>query len=101
MSVARKPLRMESAPKSGPTVLSSSTITGAGSAPALSMTARSLAWSGEKLPVICACPEGIGSRIMGADTTFPSRTMASLLPTLVAVTSEKIFAPFEFRVIET
>ena len=43
---------MESIPRLGPTVLSSNTLIGAGRDPALKRTAKSLAVSGEKLPLM-------------------------------------------------
>ena len=54
---------MESSPRLGPTVLSSKTFIGAGNEPALSNTAKSLAVSGEKFPLILPEPPVIGSRI--------------------------------------
>ena len=57
------PALIESIPRLGPTVLSSKTSIGAGKDPALSKTARSLAVSGEKLPLIFPCPPVIGSLI--------------------------------------
>ena len=46
------PASMESIPRLGPTVLSSNTLIGAGRDPALKRTAKSLAASGEKLPLM-------------------------------------------------
>ena len=57
------PAFIESIPKLGPTVLSSKTSIGAGNEPALSKTAKSLAVSGEKLPLIFPWPPVIGSLI--------------------------------------
>ena len=87
------PLRMESAPSDGPTVRSSSTCTGAGRAPARSTMARSVAASVVKPPVIWACPEGIRSRMTGAEYRLPSRMMARWRPTLFEVRSAKARAP--------
>src|SRR5436189_200865 len=53
-AMAMRPWRMELAPSEGPTVRSSSTVTGAGSAPARSTTASSRASSAVKWPVISA-----------------------------------------------
>ncbi len=60
------PARMESAPSSGPTLCSSITVSGAGSAPARSSNARSVAPWASELPLICARPPVIASRITGA-----------------------------------
>ncbi len=54
------PALIESAPRLGPTVRSSTTSSVAGSAPARSRTARSLAVSGVKVPEICPVPPVIG-----------------------------------------
>src|SRR6266545_3754309 len=99
--VERRPLRIESAPSDGPTVRSSSTLTGAGSAPARSTMARSVASSVVNPPVIWARPDGIRSRITGAECTLPSRTMASRLPTFASVRSEKALAPAELNSTDT
>ena len=63
--LASAPARIESAPSSGPTVRCSSGLSGAGSAPARSSSARSLAISTVKLPVMMPWPPMIGSRITG------------------------------------
>ena len=72
------PAFIESSPRLGPTVLSSNTFIGAGSEPALSKTAKSLAVSGEKLPLIFPEPPVIGSRICGALITLSSNNIANL-----------------------
>ncbi len=87
------PLFIESWPKSGPTVLSSSTCIGAGNAPTLKTSAKSWATCASNLPLITASPEGIASLIRGADWTFPSKTIARRLPTLAAVISANFLAP--------
>ncbi len=46
------PARIASAPSSGPTLRSSTTVSGAGRAPARSSTARSVALAAVKLPLI-------------------------------------------------
>ena len=61
------PCRMESWPRDGPTVRSSTISTGAGSAPARRMIARSRASLISKLPVIEALPPPIRSWITGAE----------------------------------
>ena len=66
----------------------------AGSAPARSSTARSLALWTVKLPLICAWPPRIASRMFGADSTFSSRTMAKGRPTFCWVTEPKRWAPW-------
>jgi hypothetical protein len=58
---------MESAPNEGPMVRFSSMRTGAGKAPARSTMAKSLASSIVKLPVICAWPPAMRSRMTGAE----------------------------------
>ncbi len=55
---AMAPARMLSAPSSGPTVRSSTTVSGAGRAPARSSTARSVAVCAVKLPLISPAPAG-------------------------------------------
>ena len=100
-AVETMPFRMESAPSDGPTVRSSRIWTGAGRAPARRMMARSRASSAVNPPEIWACPEGIRSRITGAELTLPSRMMASRLPTLCSVTWPKIRAPWLLNVRET
>ena len=60
---AMMPARIESAPRLGPTVRSSTMVSLAGSAPARSRIARSLALSTVKLPLIWPEPPRIGSRI--------------------------------------
>lgn len=49
-SAARMPLSMDSCPREGPTVRSSSTVTGAGREPARNTTARSCASASVKFP---------------------------------------------------
>src|SRR3546814_16542361 len=66
------PLRIESAPSSGVTVRSSTTVIFTGSAPERSEIASALALATLKLPEICALPPRIGSLIDGADSTLPS-----------------------------
>ena len=58
-----------------------------------STIARSLASSKVKPPEIWACPEGMRSRITGAEWTLPSRTIASALPTFFSVASPNRRAP--------
>ena len=64
------PALTESAPSSAPTVRSSIGLSGAGSAPARSRTARSLALWVVKLPVIWPEPPRIGSWMTGAEITL-------------------------------
>ena len=65
----RTPLRIESCPSDGPTVRSSISFSGAGSAPLRSTFARSCASAKSNRPVIWPRPAVIGSRIVGADST--------------------------------
>ena len=74
------PARIESAPSSGPTLRSSTTVSGAGSAPARSRTERSVAEAAVKLPLISPRPPMIGSRITGALSTRLSSTIAKRWP---------------------
>src|SRR5207237_8545190 len=78
---ASAPVAIESWPRPGPTVRSSMIVSGAGSAPARSRIARSLAACTVKLPEICPEPPVIGSRITGAEITSLSSTMAKGCPT--------------------
>ena len=80
------PASIESWPRPGPTVRSSTMVSGAGSAPARSSTARLLACSTVNRPEICPCPPVIGCRMRGAEITFLSSTIASARPTASVVT---------------
>ncbi len=71
------PIAIASLPRSAPTVRSSMTVSGAGSAPARSRAARSDACWTVKLPLIWPAPPVIGSRITGALNTLPSSTIAN------------------------
>src|SRR3546814_6321043 len=86
MMPAITPFSIESAPSSGLTVRSSTTVIFTGSAPERSEMASALALATEKLPEICALPPRIGSLIDGADSTCPSSTIAKRLPTFCDVT---------------
>ena len=87
------PASIESFPKSGPTVLSSTILIGAGKAPDLSNKARSVASWNENPPEIVPEPPVIASRIFGALITESSSTMASLLPTFSVVILPNFCAP--------
>ncbi len=87
------PISMASAPRSAPTVRSSITVSGAGSAPARSRAARSVVCCTVKLPEICPEPPMIGSRMTGALSTLLSSTIANGLPTLTRVMSPNCRAP--------
>ena len=71
---------IESSPKSGPTVLSSIMLSGAGNAPDRNNKARSVADWKVKPPDICPDPLAIISLITGALIILLSKTIASLLP---------------------
>ena len=58
---------MDSCPREGPTVRSSSTVTGAGREPARSTTARSCASARVNLPVITALPPEMRLWMTGAE----------------------------------
>ena len=73
---------MESSPRSGPTVLSSTTFNGVGKAPDLNNKAKSVASWKVKLPEIIPLPPVIGSLMDGALIICPSKTIANLFPTL-------------------
>ena len=68
-------------------------VSGAGSAPARSRIARSLALWTVKLPEIWPEPPRIGSRITGAEITSLSSTMAKGLPTFSCVACANLRAP--------
>ena len=87
------PPRSKLAPRLGPTVRSSTMVRSAGSAPARSRTARSLALSAVKLPDIWPLPPVIGSRICGAEITLSSRMIANRRPTFCCVAWPKRCAP--------
>ena len=69
------------------------TVSGAGSAPARSRIARSLAACTVKLPEICPEPPVIGSRITGAEITLLSSTMAKGCPTFSDVACANLREP--------
>ena len=98
---ARVPCAMESAPRLGPTILSSIIFTGAGRAPALNIIARSFASFMLANPSICVLPPGIFSLIDGAMCTFWSRTIAILSPTFEPVTRDHVLEPSLFIERET
>ncbi len=87
------PMRMASLPRSGPTVRSSITLSGTGSAPARSSAASEAASATVKLPLICPVPPVIGSWMTGALSTLRSSTMANGSPTCARVSSAKRLAP--------
>ena len=97
MIAARLPASTESLPKPGPTVLSSSTSSGAGRAPARKSKASSFASSTEKPPVMTPLPPNIGDCIRGALTTVLSRTTASISPTCSCVTFPNRLAPVALK----
>ena len=72
-------------------------VSGAGSAPARSRMARSLADSTVKLPEIWPDPPRIGSRMTGAEITSLSSTMANGRPTFSCVTCANLRAPDELK----
>ena len=72
---------------------SSTIVSLAGSEPARSRIARSLAVSTVKLPLIWPEPPRIGSRICGAEITLSSSTIANSRPTFFCVTSPNLRAP--------
>ena len=96
--VVRNPFSMESFPREGPTVKSCRVLSGAGRAPALSTTAKSLASSVVNVPLITARPPLMRSLIVGAEYTFPSNTIAIRFPTLAAVTRSNSRAPLLSKV---
>ena len=87
------PALIESWPRSGPTVLSSTMLSGAGNAPDLRSNAKSVADWNVKFPLIWPFPLAIVSLITGALTILPSRTIANCLPIPVLVALPNLFAP--------
>ena len=87
------PALIESSPKSGPTVLSSTIFKGAGSEPDLKRRAKSVADWNVKFPVITPFPPSMGSLIFGALIISLSNIIASFLPTLFVVTLPNFFVP--------
>ena len=79
------PAFIESSPRSGPTVLSSTTDNGAGKAPDLKSNARSVASWKVKSPEITPLPPVIASLITGALIASLSRMIAILLPIFLVV----------------
>ena len=92
---------IESFPRSGPTVLSSTIKIGVGKAPDLNSNARSVASWKVKLPDIVPLPPVIDSLITGALITLSSKTMANLLPTFFVVTLPNFCAPNLSKVKDT
>ena len=84
---------IESSPKSGPTVLSSRMIKGAGRAPDLRSRAKSVADWKVKFPEICPLPPKIGSLICGALIILLSKIIANLCPTYFVVALPNFLAP--------
>ena len=95
------PALIESWPRSGPTVLSSIILSGAGKAPDLNNKAKSVADWNVNPPLICPEPVVIASLITGALTIFPSKTIANRLPILVLVALPNLLAPTLSRVKDT
>ena len=91
--LAIAPARIESAPSSAPTERSSITFNGAGRAPARRSTESSLADSTVKLPEMMPEPPRIGSRMLGAEITLSSSTIANGLPTFSCVILPNLRAP--------
>ena len=89
----KNPFCILSLPKSGPTVLSSMILIGAGNAPDLSKIDKSLASWTVKFPDICPLPVVIASLITGALTTSLSITMAKFLPIFFFVIKPNFLAP--------
>ncbi len=87
------PIAIESLPKSGPTVRSSTTFNGAGKAPARSNNASSLASATVNEPLISPRPPAITLRITGAVMTLSSRTIAKERSILFLVISPNKRAP--------
>ena len=69
--------------------------------PERSAMARLLALSDVKLPEICARPPRIGSLILGAESTSPSRMMAKGLPTFSRVSLANLAPPCASKVMLT
>ncbi len=76
------PASIESCPRSGPTVLSSIMLRGAGKAPDLNNKAKSVADWNVKSPDIWPDPPIIGSLTDGALIILPSSIIASLFQLL-------------------
>ena len=87
------PASIESWPKSGPTVLSSTTDNGAGSAPDLRSRAKSVAVWKVKLPEIVPWPPVIESLITGALIASLSSIIAILLPIFLLVAWPNLWDP--------
>ena len=87
------PCSIESRPSEGPTVRSSMISTSAGSAPARSTMARSLASSWVPLPVMMPRPSLILLWMTGAEYTDSSRTMAMRSPMCAPVMRLKSRTP--------
>ena len=95
------PASIESCPRSGPTVLSSIMLRGAGKAPDLNNKAKSVADWNVKSPDIWPDPPIIGSLTDGALIILPSSIIASLFPTPVLVAFPNFFAPTLSKVKDT
>ena len=86
------PALTESSPRSGPTVLSSIILIGAGKAPDLRRRAKSVADWNVKSPEICPLPPTIGSLISGALIIFLSNIIANLFHTFFDVNLANLLA---------
>ena len=98
ISKDRTPASIESCPKSGPTVLSSTTDKGAGRAPERKSKARSVAVWKVKFPEIVPWPPVIESLITGALIASLSKIIAILLPIFLLVACPNLWAPSLLRV---
>ena len=87
------PALIESFPKSGPTVLSSIISNGAGKAPDLNNSAKSVAVWKVKFPVIWPEPPTIASLIVGALIILLSRIIANCFPTPAVVAFANFLEP--------
>ena len=82
---ANFPALILSRPNSGPIVLNSKTSISAGNAPLLSRIASLLLSSTEKFPDMIPDPPGMWLRIVGAEITTSSKTIANGEPILSLV----------------
>src|ERR1700709_905083 len=98
MRPAIRPASSEARPSVAEIVWASEVSNDSGSEPYLSTFERSVADCWLKLPLIWEVPPGCAASIVGADTTWESRTNATPLPTLAVVFWAHTPAPADLKV---
>src|SRR3954452_17993820 len=98
MRPAIRPASSEARPRVAEIVWASEVSNDSGSEPYLSTLERSVADCWLKLPLIWEVPPGWAASIVGADTTWESRSKATPLPMSAVVYCSQIPAPADLKV---